>query len=195
MKNVGPENRRASIRVPALISLGFLMATNGASIESWADEALDERVRAYLDARRSEWRDLNVPYEDGRILHDIVVEHGFTRGFEIGTSTGHSTLWIAWAMSKTGGKVTTFEIDAAGVYDFVFSDADKDWYVRYFDDMYPKLAPLACFVAHNVDESFFRSRGSWQARYLEHVRSIPDMDTYLHPDARNGVAVTCRAGN
>ena len=31
---------------------------------------------------------------------------------EIGTSTGHSTIWLAWAASKSGGKVTTLEIDA-----------------------------------------------------------------------------------
>jgi predicted O-methyltransferase YrrM len=30
---------------------------------------------------------------------------------EIGTSTGHSSIWIAWALSKTGGKLITIEID------------------------------------------------------------------------------------
>ena len=54
---------------------------------------------------------MNVPYEDGRVLHDLVVKKGFKRGLEIGTSTGHSTVWIAWAMSKTGGKLVTIEID------------------------------------------------------------------------------------
>jgi predicted O-methyltransferase YrrM len=30
---------------------------------------------------------------------------------EIGTSTGLSAIWIAWALSKTGGKLITIEID------------------------------------------------------------------------------------
>lgn len=185
-----------------------------------ADEALDARVQAFLDAHADQWRDLNVPVRDGRILHDIVVEHGFTRAVEIGTSTGHSTIWIAWALSKTGGQLTTIEIDErryeearanvaeaglsdhvelvlgdaheivprlSGPYDFVFSDADKDWYVNYFDALYPKLTDDACFTAHNV-----RDTGGWRGEYLEHVRAIDDMTTRLHPDARAGLAVTCK---
>ena len=87
-------------------------------------------------------------------------EEQYTRALEIGTSTGHSGIWIAWALSKTGGKLITIEIDEgrhrqalanfeaaglskfidarlgnaheivpalAGPFDFVFSDADKDW--------------------------------------------------------------------
>ena len=33
---------------------------------------------------------------------------------EIGTSTGHSGIWIAWALSKTGGKLIT--LNTSGVY-------------------------------------------------------------------------------
>ena len=79
-----------------------------------------------------------------------------------------------------------------GSYDFVFSDADKNWYINYFDDMYPKLTSDACFVAHNVEESRFSFGMGWEARYLSHVRDVSDMETTLHPDARNGVAMTCK---
>src|SRR4249920_3865659 len=64
-----------------------------------ATGALDTRVRGFLERARSEWHDLNVPYEDGQVLHDLIVRKGFKRGLEIGTSTGHSGIWIAWAMS------------------------------------------------------------------------------------------------
>src|SRR5690606_24679357 len=33
---------------------------------------LDARVRAFLDSRRGQWRDMNVPVVDGRTLHDII---------------------------------------------------------------------------------------------------------------------------
>ncbi len=72
---------------------------------------LDARVRGFLDRARGDWHDLNVPYEDGQALHDLIVKKGFTRGLEIGTSTGHSGIWIAWALSKTGGNLVTIEID------------------------------------------------------------------------------------
>ncbi|HEX6225457.1 MAG TPA: class I SAM-dependent methyltransferase [Chryseolinea sp.] len=72
---------------------------------------LDEKVQAFLTKNKSKWRDLNVPYEDGHILHDLIVKNNYTAALEIGTSTGHSTIWIAWALSKTGGKLITIEID------------------------------------------------------------------------------------
>ena len=73
--------------------------------------ALDQKVQAFLESRRGTWRDLNVPESDGRLLHDLIVKHKFTRALEIGTSTGHSGIWIAWALAKTGGTLTTLEID------------------------------------------------------------------------------------
>src|SRR5512144_609470 len=65
---------------------------------------LDAKVRAFLDDNRGQWHDLNVPAVDGQTLHDIIAAHKYTRALEIGTSTGHSGIWIAWALSKTGGR-------------------------------------------------------------------------------------------
>ena len=62
---------------------------------------------------KDRWRDLNVPYEDGQVLYDLIVKNNYTRALEIGTSTGHSAIWIAWALSKTGGKLITIEIQEA----------------------------------------------------------------------------------
>jgi len=75
--------------------------------------ALDARVKAFLRERAGTWHDLNVPDSDGQLLHDLIVEHRYTRALEIGTSTGHSGIWIAWALSKTGGKLITVELDEA----------------------------------------------------------------------------------
>lgn len=187
-----------------------------------ANDELDAQVQAFLDDSARRWRDMNVPAADGRILHDLIVERGFTRAVEIGTSTGHSTIWIAWALSKTGGKLVTIEIDQRrheqakqnvaaaglsdyvefilgdahevvpaldGLYDFVFSDADKNWYINYFDALYPKLTPDACFTAHNVTG---RGWGGGTRDYYDHVRQVEDMETYIHPRSRSGVAISCK---
>jgi len=182
---------------------------------------LDTRVRAFLDRTRGDWHDLNVPYEDGQALYDLVVSKGFTRGLEIGTSTGHSAIWIAWAMSKTGGKLVTIEIDqarhrtalknfeAAGVgryidarladahalvkelpgpYDFVFSDADKEWYTQYFKDLDGKLAAGGCFTAHNVLDGF-----AGVGAFLEYVRARPGYTTTISRTSRSGISVSCKS--
>ena len=183
--------------------------------------ALDAQVRAFLDRTRGDWRDLNVPYEDGQALHDLVVRKGFTRGLEIGTSTGLSAVWIAWAMSKTGGKLITIEIDearhrtarrnfeAAGVaryvdarladahalvkelpgpFDFVFSDADKEWYTQYFKDVDGKLVAGGCFTAHNVLDGF-----AGVDAFLEYVRGRPGYTTTISRTSRSGFSVSCKS--
>ena len=73
--------------------------------------ALDSQVSRFLEEARNTWSDLNIPYEDGKILYSLVLKGRFKNILEIGTSTGHSTIWLAWAASKTGGRVTTIEIN------------------------------------------------------------------------------------
>ncbi len=53
----------------------------------------------------------NVPAADGRFLYDLILEKGYTRGLEIGTSNGYSGLWIGLALKKNGGELVTIEID------------------------------------------------------------------------------------
>ena len=76
-----------------------------------ADENLDARVKKFLEDSRYDWYDMNVPSSDGKILYDIIVKNKYKQALEIGTSTGHSGIWIAWALSKTGGKLITIEIN------------------------------------------------------------------------------------
>ena len=54
----------------------------------------------------------NVPMADGRMLRLLTEGVGAKHVVEIGTSTGYSGLWFCVALQKTGGKLTTFEIDA-----------------------------------------------------------------------------------
>jgi len=75
------------------------------------DKDLDARVKKFLDSHYWGRGDMNVPAIDGQTLHDIIIEHKYKRALEIGTSTGHSGIWIAWALSKTGGKLITIDID------------------------------------------------------------------------------------
>jgi len=74
-------------------------------------QGLEKRVSSFLDAHKNPWQDKNVPEADGKILFDLILQNDFTRPLEIGTSTGHSGIWIAWALSKTGGRLLTIEYD------------------------------------------------------------------------------------
>jgi len=183
---------------------------------------LDRKVQAFLDSHDRQWRDMNVPEADGRILYDLVLENKYTRALEIGTSTGHSGIWIAWALSKTGGKLITIDIDEGrhreavanfreagldafidarladahelvpalpGPFDFVFCDADKDWYKNYFIAVLPKLTVGGCFAAHNVSARM--RRGGWgSGDFVDHVLSLPFMETTFAEGSWSGLSVS-----
>ncbi|MBN2039005.1 MAG: class I SAM-dependent methyltransferase [Spirochaetes bacterium] len=68
-------------------------------------------IRDFLEKRAGTWHEHNIPEYDGKILYDIIVENNYTRILEIGTSSGHSGIWMAWALSKTNGRLITIEIN------------------------------------------------------------------------------------
>ena len=179
---------------------------------------LDEKVRLFIASQRGKWVDWNVPEVDGKVLYDLIIKNNYKRAVEIGTSTGHSAIWIAWALSKTGGKLITIEIDEGryqkalanfkkaglsdyidarladahqlvkelkGPFDFVFSDADKEWYKNYFIALAPKLKIGGCFTAHN-------SSSNWGGikEFLDYVQSQPNFDTTIDRSSSSGISIS-----
>ena len=53
----------------------------------------------------------NVPVADGRMLRLLTEAVNAKNVVEIGTSTGISGMWFCMALEKTGGRLTTFELD------------------------------------------------------------------------------------
>ena len=206
--------------------LGLLIALLAFTIPCYSQDAekerlIDQKVRKFLDKMKNRWMDLNVPEEDGKILYEIILQNKYKRALEIGTSTGHSAIWIAWALSKTGGKLITIEIDKGryrqaltnfkeaglseyidarladahglvnelpGPFDFVFIDADKDWYTNYAKALIPKVEPGGCITAHNVEEGRFGMRGTRE--YFEYMKSLPEFETSIHPKSSAGMAIS-----
>jgi caffeoyl-CoA O-methyltransferase len=205
-----------------LVGLICLSVPLPLSAQSASDSGgLDARVSRFLEEARHSWSDWNIPYEDGKILYNLVLQGHYRNILDIGTSTGHSTIWLAWAASKTGGKVTTIEIDRGryetaqanfrkagvapiinarlgnahdlvpllpGPFDFVFCDADKDWYWRYFQDLKDKLTSNGCFTAHNV----LWSGDPHIRNFMEQVRRVPGFRTTVERGSGEGISVSCR---
>jgi predicted O-methyltransferase YrrM len=126
-------------------------------------EDLDARVKKFLDAHSWGWGDANVPAVDGQTLHDIVLKNKYTRALEIGTSTGHSGIWIAWALSKTGGKLITIEIngwrhqealenfEAAGLSEYI------DARLGDAHEIVPSLEGPFDFVFSDADKGWYKN--------------------------------------
>jgi predicted O-methyltransferase YrrM len=125
---------------------------------------------------------------------------------------------MAWALSKTGGKLITIEIDEgryktalenfrkagvegiidarladahqlvkqlSGPFDFVFSDADKDWYTQYFKDVEPKIVKGGCFTAHNVANAFGGIK-----EFLDYIENLSNYQTTIDRSSISGISVS-----
>jgi len=75
------------------------------------NSAEEKRVLAVLEDVFRNHRYLSVPEEDGRLLRILTESVGARHVVELGTSTGYSGLWILLALMRTGGQLTTYEID------------------------------------------------------------------------------------
>ena len=217
--------KRALLSLTAIAVIALIEAGTASVPDPVQNSSLDAKVRAFLDQKGRSWWDMNVPESDGRTLYDIILKNGYKRALEIGTSTGHSGIWIAWALAKTGGKLITIDIDesrhneavanfkAAGLaefidarlgdaheivpslegpWDFVFSDADKEWYVNYAKAVIPKLLPGGCLASHNVSpgrgRSFYGRGGGQGGDYYEYMKSLPEFETSMVPGSSLAVS-------
>ncbi len=201
-----------------IVMMGFSIRS-GLCEDLQDNPALDEKVRIFLENTKGKWHDWNIPYADGKVLYDLIIKNKYTRAVEIGTSTGLSAIWIAWALSKTGGKLITIEIhegrhkkalanfkeaglseyiDARladahelveklkGPFDFVFADADKDWYKNYFIALAPKLEVGGCFTAHNA-------RNTWSEgirEFIDYVKGLPNFKTTIDTTSSAGISIS-----
>ena len=215
---------KRSLGTAGLVLMLITAASASAAPAGQAGQTLDRKVQAFIDKHAGQWQDMNVSETDGKILYDLVIKNKYTRALEIGTSTGHSGIWIAWALSKTGGKLITVDIDEShyrealanfreagldsfidarladahelvpalpGTFDFVFCDADKDWYKNYFVAVLPKLAVGSCFTAHNVSAQQ-HGRGWGSADFVEHVLGLPFMETTFVEGSWAGMSVSTK---
>jgi len=91
------------------IMLVLAVSTFSQTKKSSAD--LDKKVQAYLDNHKAGLGHGSIPEADGKAFYDMIIKNKYKSALEIGTSNGYSSIWIAWAMSKTGGKLITIEID------------------------------------------------------------------------------------
>ena len=169
---------------------------------------LDQKVAEFLASGR--WYDMNVPEVDGKLLFDLIIKGNYTRALEIGTSTGHSGIWIAWALSKTGGKLITIDIDErrhrtavenfkrAGLSDYVDARlADAHQLVKELEGPFD-------FVFSDADKGWYKNyfldvdpklvvggcytthnirasgRGGWNQDYYDFIMSLDNYESTLN---------------
>jgi caffeoyl-CoA O-methyltransferase len=185
-----------------------------------ADTELDKQVNEFLKSKAYGWRDMNVPASDGKLLYDIIIKNNYKNAVEIGTSTGHSGIWIAWALSKTGGKLITIEVDEErhkeALENFKRARVDKYIDARLADahDLVNKLNGPIDFVFSDADKdwnvNYFKAlnlkiipggcfvthniRMYGGSEYLDYVNKLPDYKTTVDSHGA-GMAISYKSAN
>ena len=180
---------------------------------------IDKQVQSFLNSRYGQWHDMNVPYSDGQLLYDLIVKNNYTSALEIGTSTGHSTIWMAWALSKTGGKLITIEIDEArykeALNNFEVAGVSGiiDARLANAHELVPQLEGHFDFVFSDADKSWYknyflavdpklkingcytshnvsdRPGNRWNSDYLQFLKQLPNYVTTVD-DSGGGLAIS-----
>jgi predicted O-methyltransferase YrrM len=186
--------------------------------------AKDDREKQILavldDMNRTQRRgSMSVPQGDGRILRLLAESLDAKHVVELGTSIGYSGIWFCMALQKTGGKLTTFEIDEgrasiarqnfkrAGVENVVtlmFGDAHKEVSkvkdqidLLFLDadkegylDYLNKLLPLVRPGGLIVAHNMNQRQADPQ--YLKAITTNPGLETLFLNLEASGIAVTMK---
>jgi len=203
-----------------VILLFILLPLLSAAQYPEAKTELDKKVLSFLNEQSGQWRDMNVPVTDGRILYDLILDGQYRNALEIGTSTGHSAIWIAWALSKTGGKLITIEIDKKRYVEALanFRKAGLSDYIdaRLGDahDLVPSIEGTYDFVFCDADkwwyknyfiamESKMKQGGCFVAHntnmrsadireFLAYLEKNPAYATRYERNSRSGLSISCK---
>lgn len=162
---------------------------------------------------------MNIPVQDGRLLRILAESIGAKHVVELGTSNGYSGIWLCLALRNTGGKLTTYEIDAHraslarenfkragvdGIVTLVEGDAHKEVkrLVEPIDLLFldadkegyvfylKRLMPLVKPGGLIVAHNMRRPPPD--PRYIEAITTNPDLETiFLNMDSA-GVAVSLK---
>lgn len=205
-------------RILILFILNFIVA--GVVVAQYPEikTDLDRKVRAFLEEHANSWSDMNVPLSDGKLMYDIIVDNGYKNAIEIGTSTGHSAIWIAWALSKTGGKLVTIEIDK-NRYLQAKSNFKKAGVSKYIDarlgdahKLVPNLSGKYDFVFSDADKYWYKNyfiamdpklkkggcfvahntlmRANGIKEFLDYVESLDNYETTLDKSGPSGISIS-----
>jgi predicted O-methyltransferase YrrM len=183
-------------------------------------EEIDTQVKKFLESNKYSWHDMNIPASDGQILYDLIIRNGYTKALEIGTSTGHSGIWIAWALSKTGGKLITIDIDE-GRHKEALENFKEAGLLEYIDArlgdahrLVPALEGPFDFVFSDADKYWYTNyikavlpklekggcftahnvsdlrRSSGMGEFIDFIENEPSLETTYDRTSRAGISIS-----
>lgn len=162
---------------------------------------------------------LSVPRDDGRLLRLLVESINAKNAVEIGTSIGYSGIWICLGLQKTGGHLTTFDIDPQKVAKATenFKRAGLEKYVTIIEgDAHQKVLDLKepiDFLFLDADKDGYvdylnkllplvkpgglivahnMNRGQADQRYVDAITKNPQLETIFISIRNSGISISLK---
>ncbi len=130
----------------------------------------DEKILPMLKYLPRQYGGMNVPSSDGRLLYDLIIDNGYKRGLEIGTSNGYSALWQGLAFQKNGGSMITLEIEPKRA-----KEAQGNFKSAGLDEVIESRVNDALKEIPKLDGQFdFVFIDAWKPDYMQYLELIRD---------------------
>jgi predicted O-methyltransferase YrrM len=113
----------------------------------------------------------------------VTIEYDRTRAGELQDNIARAGL--AGTVRVLSGDAFAAIPKLQGTFDFVFLDAWKKDYQRFFDLVFPRLTPGGLFVAHNVV-----NKASEMKDFLQTVTTSPDVWTSIVKPSGEGMSIS-----
>ncbi len=191
-----------------------------AEIRAFLNELYDRGQQNDEQEQERQKKMLNLEPETAQLLHILIRSSHRTRLLEIGTSNGYSTIWLAWAISLTGGHMISIDRDAGkqtradenlrriGLQELVdLKNGDATEIVTalhgpfdcvFFDaDRYSAPAQLSLLLPKLTPDVFLLadnvlSHPTEIAGYLSALEALPQFDRLIVPIGK-GLSIAYRA--
>jgi len=201
-----------------ILFVSFILCSIPSFPQHTSQQDIDKKVEKFFQVHGG-WYDMNVPASDGKLLYNLILENNYQQALEIGTSTGHSTIWMAWALSKTGGKLITIEINETRHLEALknFKEAGVDHLIdarlANAHKVVPELKGPFDFVFSDADKGWYqnyfesvdpklrlggcytthnvsdRAGVRWNRDYLQFLRSLNHFETTVD-NSGGGMAIS-----
>ena len=126
------------------------------------------------------WLGLGARESGGRV---VTIEYDPERARDAATNV--KTAGLGDVVQVVRGDAFTEIPKLAGAFDVVFLDAWKRDYQRFFDLVYPRMAPGGVLVAHNV-----RNKADEMKPFLETIHAHPGLFTTIVSPSGEGMSVS-----
>jgi len=141
-----------------------------------------ETQRVLTELEKTQKQFWNISRVTAEFLYTLIIEQNAKNVLEIGTSNGYSGIWLAKALKKTGGHLTTIEF-----YDKRLDIAKENFKLCEVDDIITTLQGSALMHLEYLPDDFEIDFAFVDANKSEYIKYFEFIDKHM----KQGGIIAC----